>query len=123
MTHDQKVEEFKRILRLRGYWLSNAIPPMWRLLWKLGFKTPPPYFLPFLTGAIYAGSFFIGSLLVSRWFISWFIPKSIDLSDLVIIAVSGIFFGVSMSMTWRGASQKLHLPSWDIFPSREGENL
>jgi hypothetical protein len=119
MTHDQKVEEFKRILRVRGYWMSNAIPPMWRLLWKLGFKTPPPYFLPFLTGAIYAGVFFFSSLLMIRWLISWYIPKTMNPSDVAIIGIAGIFFGIAMSITWRSKSQKLHLPDWDSFPSRE----
>ncbi len=119
MTHDQKVAEFKRILRVRGYWISNAIPPVWQLLWKLGFKIPPPYFLPFLTGAIWTGTLFSISLFVIRWLVAWYIPQTMNLSDVVIIIIAGIFFGISMSITWRNKSQKLHLPDWDSFPCRE----
>jgi hypothetical protein len=55
MTHKQKVAHFKQLLRDRGYWRSNAIPPACQLLWLLGFETPPPYFLSFWTGVAVAG--------------------------------------------------------------------
>jgi hypothetical protein len=126
MTHHEKVANFRQLLRERGYWRSNAIPPAFQLLWLLGFETPPPYFLPFWTGVVVAGvpfGFFMG---VFNYFFNYFIsaPFIVTLSagSLVSAMSTSVFFGLPfgllMAMFWRRKSQKLQLPDWDNFPVR-----
>ena len=47
MTHQEKLAHFEKHLKERGFWKSNAKPPVFWLLWKLGIEVPPPYFLSF----------------------------------------------------------------------------
>ncbi len=129
MTHDQKVASFKQLLRERGYWRSNAIPPAYQLLWLLGFKTPPPYFLHFWTGVAVAGipyGFFMGVFTGSSGCFIWrnlmgtltaecLVPAAI--TSICVGTSSGLFFGMLMAMFWRKQAQKLQLPDWDNFPS------
>ena len=122
MTHHQKVANFKQLLRERGYWRSNAIPPIFQLLWLLGFETPPPYSLPFWTGVAVTGipfGFFMG---VFNYFISAPFIVTLSARSLVSTMITSVFFGLPfgllMAMFWRRQSQKLQLPDWDHFPVR-----
>jgi Family of unknown function (DUF6404) len=128
MTHKEKVANFKQLLRERGYWRSNAIPPIYQLLWLLGFEIPPPYFLSFWTGVAVAGipyGCFMGLLMGIS---SYVVPSyfSSDLSNefsvftavrpIVIGILTGFGFGLLMAIFWRRQAQKLRLPTWENFP-------
>jgi hypothetical protein len=130
MTHKQKVAHFKQLLRDRGYWRSNAIPPACQLLWLLGFETPPPYFLPFWTGVVVAGvpygclmGLFMG---VVPHFIYWFLGGGniiagfsvlLTIFAIFIGSISGLGFGLIMALFSQRQARKLQLPDWADFPS------
>jgi hypothetical protein len=115
VTHSEKVSCFEQLLRKRGYWLSNAIPPASRLLWKLGIEAPPPYFLSFTTGALVSGlSFGLIFGAINSLFI-W--PANIsNTRAFVQTAIASIFFGLAMATFWRSQAQSLKLPPWNDFP-------
>ena len=115
MTHREKVACFKKLLQDRGYWKSNAIPPMWWLVWQLGFELPPPYFLPFPIAAIAAGlPFAVIWGVFMRWTV-WADEMSLGAVAMG-AAIAGSVFGLVMAAIWRQKANGLGLPSWDKFP-------
>jgi hypothetical protein len=120
VTHQEKVAQFERLLRDRGYWKSNAIPPACQLLWRLGFKTPPPYFLSFPIGMLSAGLPFGVLWGVFMWLFVW--PDDMSLPSAVLSALlAGTFFGFLVAIFWRLQARSLSLPAWDKF-SQEPES-
>ena len=49
------------LLKATGMWRSNYEPPILRGLWKLGFKIPPPHFVPFWKTTLLASLWFGGA--------------------------------------------------------------
>jgi hypothetical protein len=115
VTHREKVECFEQLLRDRGYWISNAIPPACRTLWLLGLQTPPPYFLSFTAGVLAAGIPFGVFWATFNWLLFWPADKSVG-AALESSAMVATVFGVIMALSWRAKARKLGLPSWDTFP-------
>jgi Family of unknown function (DUF6404) len=115
MTHREKVACFEQLLKDRGYWISNAIPPACRLLWRIGFETPPPYFLSFSVGVLSAGLPF--GILWGAVMWLWPDERSSE-SVLVSSALVGLFFGLSMAIFWRLQARSLGLPAWGNFPQK-----
>ena len=115
MMHQDKVASFEQLLRERGYWLSNAIPPAYRFMWLLGIETPPPYFLSFPVGFLTAGTMFGIFWGVFMWFFAWSgrmpVQAAVGLSLL-----AGGLFGLFMATFWRYQAKKLGLSTWEAFP-------
>ena len=118
MTHSEKVAHFEQLLRDRGYWVSNAIPPACRLLWWLGFETPPPYFLSFAKGALVSGIPFgiVYTVFMSAY--NWMTGESSGHVVFSFVFVT-IFFGVCMGGFYSSQGRSLNLPDWKDFPSPE----
>jgi hypothetical protein len=116
MRHNQKVVYFEQMLRDRHYRISSAIPLLWRLLWRLGFRTPPPYFLPFLPNVILAGLPFGGIWGVMMWFLFWRNEEMSNAAVLISVIMAGLIFGLLTATQWRKEAKKLQLPDWSSFP-------
>ena len=115
MPHEQKVAAFEQLLRERGFWVSNAIPPACRLLWRLGYMVPPPCFLSFPIAALAAGIPFAVLYGAFMWMIVW--PANVTLAHaLTSSTFAGVFYGLAMATFWRIRRKQLQLPSWDEFP-------
>jgi hypothetical protein len=119
MTHRDKVARFEQLLKDRGYWVSNAIPPAWRLLWRFGFKAPPPYFLSFPIGALSAGLPFGIVWGAFMWLIFWWVMPPWVM--IVMASLAAVIFGLAMAAFWRIQSHRLGLQSWQQFP--DGKQL
>jgi Family of unknown function (DUF6404) len=113
MRHDQKVARFEQMLADRGHRQADAIPPMWRLLWKLGATTPPPYFLAFPIGALMAGLPFGLALGLIMTLLSALLPNFVGAMRPMTVLLSALIFGLLMAGLWRWESKKLRLPSWE----------
>ncbi len=116
MRHEEKVAYFEKILRERGYRIPDAIPPVWRLLWRLGFKTPPPCFLPFMIGVLIAGLPFGCFWGMIMWFIFWGNQGVSAALALGSVVMTGLLFGLFRAIFWFLQSKKLQLQDWDSFP-------
>lgn len=109
---DAKRNEAMRLLDRAGIRKSNYLPPALRLLWKWGYQTPLPHFVPFsriwgLYGLLFAG---LWGLLM--WLIT---PSSagVRLPTLAIVScLSGIAFGLSMAAYYAHGRRKHNLPQW-----------
>ena len=115
MTHQEKVACFEQLLKDRGYWKSNAIPPACRLLWFLGFKTPPPYFLSFPIGFLSAALPFAILSGTFMWVFVWQDDKSVAYA-ITTATLTSLFVGLAMAAFWRSQSKTLRLPAWQDFP-------
>lgn len=116
MTHRKKVAHFKRLLRSRGFWRSNAIPPATHILWWFGFEVPPPYFLTFAQGALVAGIYFalmFGILMSALALCAGGHPTT---AILVTSVTAGTCFGLFMATLWRIQARRLHLTTWQDYP-------
>ena len=124
MTHEEKLAHFERELEKHGMWKSNAKPPMFWLLWKLGVEVPPPYFLSFPQAMLIAGAPFgllMGLALGAA--LSFFLDGRsafVIWSAIAFAAVSsGALFGVCMAFVWGWQRDKLQLPRWREYPPGE----
>jgi hypothetical protein len=124
MTHHQKVDHLVTELGQQGVGSYTVAPPLFRLLWALGFKVPPPFFLGFLKLTLLMGSAF-GVLWGVMWGIGmwlWLwqgeIPGSVAVSITVLAAVlAGLIFGLVMAWYERWKATQLDLPSsWEEYP-------
>jgi Family of unknown function (DUF6404) len=118
-SHRQKVAQFSKFLRDQKDY--SGAPILLRILWRTGFKIPPPYFLSFLVGwtlsclsnglstgfALILASVFFGSL-----------PLQII---IVIACLSGLINGTIRAVSWRRTAKKLRLPKWENFSLDEPE--
>jgi hypothetical protein len=116
MTHQEKVAHFKQLLRSRGYWLSNAIPPATHILWWLGLKVPPPYFLSFTMGALTAGISFGIMLGLLKVAFALAEGQHIIIATAISSCVVGTFFGLCMATFWRSQARQLQLSTWHDYP-------
>lgn len=119
MTHREKVAQFELILRERDFWISNAIPPIWRFLWLCGIELPPPYFLSFGANAAFTGGWFAIAYGMISWAMLWSGAMSIVVA-LALSVLAGVAFGVCMATFWKYQAWKLRLPPWDEFARSDG---
>ncbi len=124
MTHQDKLAHFDALLEERGLWKSNAKPPAFWLLWKLGFEVPPPYFLAFTQAWIGAGVSFGLPFGVAAGLIRYFLVggwKAFSLWSFMAFAgvAGGTAFGLCMAYIWGWQREKLDLPPWSEFPRPE----
>ena len=116
MTFDEKIAIYEQVLISKGEKKSNASPPLYRLLWKLGLELPPPIFAGFIHNLIVQGGMFAIGWGTIMWFMMW---RNEGKSLYVAIAASlfaGILFGIAMAVVWRRRNKKLGLGPWKNFP-------
>jgi hypothetical protein len=115
MTNDEKIEYYLRDMRQRAVgWRArwSAVPPIYRLLWRLGIKVRPPVFASFWSLAVpYA--IFYGIL----FFIVWWLNVGHSITGLVLSGVAAAFMAASIAVGNRRQARKLAFPRWEDYPS------
>jgi len=104
-----------KILASTGIWRSSYVPPLLRLLWRLGLDVPPPHFATFWNNVLYNGSLFAVFWGLLMWFIPWFREERSLLRVLVLAGFMGVFFGLWMAAYYARGRRKYNLPSWKDF--------
>ena len=116
MTHQEKVDHLIAELGKEGMSPYTVAPPLFRLLWALGLRVPPPLFLGFLTVALFAGFFFGLFWGAFMWLIQWRWWKApVELAAFASV-LAGLLFGVSMAAYYRWKARQLKLPRWEDYP-------
>jgi hypothetical protein len=109
VTEREKIDAAVAELRSRKVGGSTAAPALYRLLWALGLRVPPPLFQGFPGLVLVHGTFFglllalpIGLVTGVRnpleWVAAW--------------VAGGLAFGVLMAAYFRGFARRLGLPRW-----------
>lgn len=119
MTHREKVDYFLADMRRRQVAASNAAPPAYRLLWRLGAEVRPPHFQGFFALALQMGVpfgvVFTAAMYVIRWRAG---GMPLWLAGVMALA-SGALFGLAMAGYFRVSARKLNLPPWEDYPAAE----
>jgi predicted Zn finger-like uncharacterized protein len=118
LTHKEKVAYMIKDLKRRGVGPSTSAPPVFRLLWALGVKVPPPLFLGFLPTLLIVGS--VAGVLWGgmMWVLQW---RGMDMPMWLAVAGAaafGLLFGSTMGFYVRWKAKKLGLPPWSRYPRR-----
>jgi len=95
-------------MRQRG----QAVPPINRLLWRLGIKVRPVPFASF--GRFFRRSGCPGPLSDSALY---FIGKPHSITGLVAIGVGVASMAAIMAASFRWGFRKLELPRWEDYPN------
>ena len=102
-----KIESSLEYLVGRGVGRWSAAPPLFRLMWSLGLRVPPPHFwdgpaLFVFMGGSYAVLFgLVMRVITQRWL------------GLPAFALCGVGFGAAMTAHYRWSARRLRLPPWE----------
>jgi hypothetical protein len=101
------------IVREKGIANSMCAPGLFRVLWALGAKVPPPHFMRFPALALLHGVWFATVWGLCMWFFaSW--RRGAGIGEFAGPALAlGVFYGVFMAAYYRRGKSKYHLPTWD----------
>lgn len=116
MDHKQKVDHLLNDLEQRGVRRFTTAPPIHRILWSLGSKTPPPHFASFGSLALIMGLTFGVGLIVLDFM--WRDRTDMPLGwSIVGAAIVGVGFGLFMGTYYRKKARGLGLPArWEDYP-------
>lgn len=111
-THRQKVDRLIADLGKQGVSPYTVAPPTFRILWAMGMRVPPPFFLGFLTlTLLMSTSFgvFVGPFI---WLLQWQWPRPLE---AVLGAYLGatLFAGLGKATYFRWKAARLRLPPWE----------
>ncbi|PHM60634.1 hypothetical protein Xsto_03791 [Xenorhabdus stockiae] len=117
MTFEQRKARAIAIMESKNMDRSYYAPPLLRLLWRMGFKTPPLPFISFWQITLFAGSFFELGFWVIKWLFGWLLDWQHEETSLIAVIVSsivgGLFFGVFTAVNVRWTKTFHDLPDWD----------
>jgi hypothetical protein len=113
MTHDRKIEEYKRLMAEKGVGPATASPPLWQLLWSMGIPLPPPLYMGFLPLALFGGTFFGVVFGAFAWYMGNKGIRTMSFKEAGDVAlITGALFGITVSWFTRRLARKLGLGSW-----------
>lgn len=118
MTHSSKLESYEQRMAAAGVNKFSALPPLWRILWRLGIRIPPPVFLGFVPNALIFGGFFSLVFVLLTWLLQG--PGVFD-NTLAgapwVAAIAGVPFGLFMAFEHRALARRHNLGAWAAFSS------
>ncbi|HEV3146727.1 MAG TPA: DUF6404 family protein [Gemmataceae bacterium] len=119
LTHRQKVERLIADLRKQGVNPSIVAPQLFRFMWALGLKVPPPLFLGFFTITLLMGAFFGILWGAAMWLIQWWAWNATPDTAILPAAAAGLLFGLAMAAYYRWKANRLKLPRWENYTEAE----
>lgn len=109
MNHSEKVEYLLQDLEGRGLNPFTIAPPIYRAMWKLGLKVPPPLFQSFAVILVSTGAFFA----VFWGILGFMFRRQITLGPALF---AGFLFGLWTAFHSRRKAKGLELPRWEDYP-------
>lgn len=115
MTFDEKLAAAKDLLASKGIWRAAYAPTVVTLLWRVGFRIPPPHFAGFIGTFVFSGTVLGGAWGVLMWLMWW---SRHGMSPAVAVGVSvlaGLLVGLCVASYYRYAAHKYAIPAWKDF--------
>jgi hypothetical protein len=113
--HAEKLAAYFQDMQSRG---MNPDGPVFRLLWTLGLKVPPPLFLGAAGSFLYPFGVFAPMVLTAAAVLWWQRPNSpawviwVTASIFLLVVIAGSVYNIKAT---RSMAMKLQLPSWDQY--------
>ena len=115
MRFEEKLAAALGLLDSTGMLRGHYAPPLYRLLWKLGIKAPPPHFQSFTTNFVRSGVSFgiVWGLLM--WLTVWSRQgKSAYIAFASALSL-GVVVGLGAAAHRRYDARKYRIPLWRDF--------
>jgi Family of unknown function (DUF6404) len=110
MTFEQQRDFAIKLGDAAGLWRWSTRPPLWRFLWRLGVKVPPPAFASAWALVIAFGTLF--AILGAPIALVAFIDPSRTLAPFTIWVALGLGVGAAMAGLHAAQRHCLGLPEW-----------
>lgn len=112
---DVRLRPALALLDTKGLGKSTYAPPLFRLLWRLGIKVPPPHMAGFAFNSMLMGGFFGVCWSLLMWLMLWG-RHGMPLAMVAIAALlAGALFGLAMAWYMRYSARKRAIPRWQDF--------
>ena len=112
---DLRLRQALTLLEAKGVRKSTCAPPLFRLLWKLGVKVPPPHMAGFAFNSLLMGGFFGVFWSLLMWLMLWN-RQGMPLTGVAMKALlAGALFGLTMAWYLRYGARKHAIPRWRDF--------
>ena len=120
LDHAGKIDAYVAEMAQLGVGSYTAAPPLFRLLWALGLRVPPPLFLGYGALALLMGATFGVLWGVGLGLTAWQTGRSLPIwLALAAAMLAGLLFGLAMAIYYRRKAEALALPAWeDYLPPR-----
>lgn len=114
MPHREATKRFIEDMQRRGESPWTAAPLFFRLLWVLGYRIRPPYYLQPRTLFLLLGGTF--GIQFSITLLALGVAMNLPLEQAVFgLLLGGPMFGALMAMYYRRAAARLRLPPWESY--------
>jgi len=112
---DARLQQALSLLDAKGLGKSTYAPPLFRLLWKLGVKVPPPHMAGFALNSLLMGGFFGVFWSLAMWLMLWGRQGKPPVIVAVAALLAGALFGLAMAWYLRYSARKRAIPRWQDF--------
>lgn len=112
---DARLRQALALLETKGLGKNNYAPPLFRLLWRLGVKAPPPHMAGFAFNSLLMGTFFGVLWGLFMWLLLWGRQGVPLVVGAVGALVAGTLFGLAMAWYLRYSARKHAIPRWRDF--------
>ncbi|WP_282277886.1 DUF6404 family protein [Stenotrophomonas sp. PS02297] len=99
----------------KGLPRGTSAPLLYRLLWKLGFRVPPPPMAGFASTALLTGAFFGPVWGLAMWLMMWRRSQMPVGMVLLAMVLAGVLFGLAMGLHGRRNARRRGIPLWRDF--------
>ena len=115
MEFDLCLQQALALLDAKGMGKSSYAPPLFRLLWKLGARVPPPHMAGFAFNSLLMGGFFGVFWSLLMWLMLWN-RQGMPLASVAMAALlAGALFGLTMAWYLHYNARKRAIPRWRDF--------
>lgn len=111
----QRLQRALAMLDGKGLPRGTSAPLLYQLLWKLGFRVPPPPMAGFASTALLAGAFFGPVWGLMMWLMLWRRTQMPVDMVLLAMALAGVLFGLAMALYGRWNARRRGIPLWRDF--------
>ena len=112
---DARLRQALALLDAKGLGKNTYAPPLFRLLWRLGARVPPPHMAGFALNGLLMGGFFGVFWSLLMWLLLWG-RQGMPLAVAAITALlAGASFGLAMAWYMRHGARKHAIPLWRDF--------
>lgn len=125
MSFEEKLSAALTLLDSTGIRRNRYAPRLFWLLWRLGVKLPPPYFISFAGNLVLMGTSFGVMWGAGMWAFAWLVHQPVPLIIACGAAVfTGLLFGLWMAGYCCYSARKYRIPLWkDVQPTTHSGSL
>lgn len=111
----QRLQRALVMLDGKGVSRGTSAPLLYRLLWKLGFRVPPPLMTGLVPNALLMGGLFGPIWGLVMWLMVWRRSQMPVGMVLLAMVLAGVLFGLSMGLYGRWNARRRGIPLWRDF--------